>query len=56
MDDAIHGEVDDDRLEDMIRDVGVSLLQKRRDMEVCQAMQRLHCIQDQLTSHGCRRC
>ena len=32
----------------------LSLLQKRMDMEVCQAMHRLHCILDQLTSHGCQ--
>jgi len=56
MDDAVHDDVDVDQLEDMIRDVGAESFAERVDMEVCQAMQRLHCIIDQLTSHGCRRC
>ena len=56
MDEVVHDDVDDDRLEDMIRDVGAESFAKAMDMKVCQAMQRLHCILDQLTSHGCRRC
>jgi len=55
MDDAVHGEVHDDRLEDVIRDIGAQSFAKAHGYESMSSNAETP-ILDQLTSHGCRRC
>jgi len=45
MDVSVH----DDQLKDMIRDVGVESLVVAHGYKIIQAIQRFHCILDQLT-------
>jgi len=56
MDDAVHNEVHDDRLEDMIRDIGAESFAKAHEYGNMSSNERLHCILDQVTLHDYRWC
>jgi len=56
MDDAVHDDVDDDRLEDIICDVGAESFVETHGYASMSSDAETPFILDQLTSHGCRRC